>query len=118
MPPGAYEVPKKAVPSLVALDASPGLAVALAPDWLLQHVTLHIANTLYDGLCPAAIFHTLGSQLKELVLVLAPDVDARTWGRFLGALANTSGGLEVLELCLEGTFDDICIYLSSRSVAL
>jgi hypothetical protein len=118
VPPGACEVPKKAVPSLVALDASPGLAVALAPDRSLQRVTLRIASTLYDGLRPAAIFHTLGSQLKELVLVLAPDVDARTRGRLLGALANTGGGLEVLELRLEGTFDDVRVYLSSRSVAL
>jgi hypothetical protein len=103
VPPGACEVP-----SLVALDTSPGLAVALGPGRPLQRVTLHIASTLYDGLRPAAIFSALGSQLKELVLVLAPDVDARTRGRLLGALAaNTGAGLEVLELRLEGTSDDV-----------
>jgi hypothetical protein len=118
VPPGACEVPEKAVPSLVALDTSSGLAVALAPNRSLQRMTLRIASTLYDGLCPAAIFGTLGSQLKELVLVLVPDVDAWMRGRFLGALVNTGGGLEVLELCLEGTFDDVCIYLLSCSVAL
>ena len=107
VPPGAHEVPTKAVPSLVALDSSPGLAVALAHGRPLQRVTLRIASTLYDGLRPAALFGTLGSHLKELVLVLAPDVDARTRGRLLGALSNTGGGLEVLELRLEGTSDEV-----------
>jgi hypothetical protein len=107
VPPGAHEVPTKAVPSLVALDSSPGLAVALAHGRPLQRVTLRIASTLYDGLRPAALFGTLGSHLKELVLVLAPDVDARTRGRLLGSLSNTGGGLEVLELRLEGTSDEV-----------
>ena len=107
VPPGANEVPKNAIPNLVALDTSPGLAVALAPNRPLQRVTLRIASTLYDGLRPAALFETLGTHLKELVLVLAPDIDARTRGRLLGALANSAGGLEVLELRLEGTCDEV-----------
>ena len=43
----------------------------------MQRVILRVASTLYDaydGLCPAALFSVLGSQLKEFVLVLAPDV--------------------------------------------
>lgn len=60
-----------------------------------------------DGLRPAALFDALGSELKELVLVLAPDVDVRSRGRLLGSLGSwvkTGDGLEVpvLELRLEG----------------
>jgi hypothetical protein len=62
-------------------------------------VTLRAASTLYDGLRPVALFDVLGNQLRELVLALAPDVDAPMCGRSLGALAK---GLEVLELWLEG----------------
>ncbi len=72
-------------------------------------MTLRIASTLYDGLRPAALFGALGgsSALSELVLVLAPDVDVRTRGRLLGSLGDTGGGLEVLELLLEGTTDEV-----------
>jgi hypothetical protein len=59
---------------------------------------LRVASTLYDGLRPAALFDALGSQLRELVLVLAPDVGARTRGRLLGALAKSVEGMEALEL--------------------
>ncbi len=107
VPPGASEVPSTAIPYLATLDASPGLAAVLAPDRPVQRVTLRVASTLYDGLRPAALFDALGSQLKELVFVLAPDVDARTRGRLLGALGKTSGGLEVLELRLEGKYDEV-----------
>ena len=62
------------------LDGSPGLATALAPGRSLRRVTLRIASTLYDGLRPAALFSALGGALKELVLVLATDVDVRTGG--------------------------------------
>jgi hypothetical protein len=44
-----------------------------------------------------------------LTLVLAPDVDTRTRGRLLGALAKMGEGLEVLELQLEGTSDEVRI---------
>ena len=107
VPPGAGEVPPTAVPHLTTLDASPGLAAVLAPGRPVGRVTLRVASTLYDGLRPAALFDTLGSELKELALVLAPDVDARTRGRLLGALAKTSEGLEVLELRLEGESDEV-----------
>jgi len=50
----------------------------------------------------ATLFDTLGSELKDLVLVLASDVDSRTRGRLSGALAKTSERLEVLELRHEG----------------
>lgn len=33
--------------------------------------------------------------MKELALVLAPDVDARTRGRLLGGLAKTGEGFEL-----------------------
>jgi hypothetical protein len=49
----------------------------------------------------------LGGAWKELVLVLAPDVDVRTRGRLLGALANAGTGLEVFEISLEGTLDEV-----------
>ncbi|KAH9015286.1 hypothetical protein EDB85DRAFT_2280358 [Lactarius pseudohatsudake] len=75
VPPAAQDVPSAAVPRLAVLDSSPGLAAALAPGRPLRRVTLHIASTLYDGLRPAALFGALGGALKELVLVLAPDVD-------------------------------------------
>lgn len=69
----------------------------------LRRVTLRIASTLYDDLRPAALFRGFDCALKELVLVLAPDVDMRTRGRQLGTLANTGAGLEILEMRLEGT---------------
>ncbi len=75
-------------------------------------MTLRVASTLYDGLRPAALFDTLGSEVKELALVLAPDVDTRTRGRLLGALAITGGGLEVLELRLEGKSDEVSFHPS------
>ena len=109
VPPGAGEVPSTAVPALAALDASPELAVALAAGRPLSRVILRVASTLYDGLRPAALFAALGGseQLKEPVLVLAPDVDARTRGRLLGALAKTGAELEVLELNLEGMSNEV-----------
>ncbi|KAH9021802.1 hypothetical protein EDB85DRAFT_2152186 [Lactarius pseudohatsudake] len=64
---------------------------ALAPGRPLRRVTLHIASTLYDGLRPAALFGALGGALKELVLVLAPDVDVRTLGRLLGRWKHRRG---------------------------
>ena len=107
VPPTAQDVPSAAAPRLAVLDGSPGLAAALVPGRPLHHVTLRVASTLYDGLRPAALFSALGGALKELVLVLAPDVDVRTRGRLLGALANTGAGLELLELKLEGTLDEV-----------
>lgn len=124
VPPGPGEVPPTAVPYLVSLDASPGLAVSLTPGRLstLSRVTLRVASTLYDGLRPAAIFGALlgdagRSQVKVLTLVLAPDVDTRTRGRLLGALAKMSEGLEILELQLEGTSDEVRTPILTPSVA-
>ena len=109
VPPGAGEVPSTAVPALAVLDASPVLAVALAAGRPLRRVTLRVSSKLYDGLRTTALFAALSGseQLKELVLVLAPDVDARTRGRLLGALAKTGAELEVLELHLEGTSNEV-----------
>ena len=106
-------MPPTAIPNLVSLDACPGLAVSLAHGRLstLRQVTLRVTSTLYDGLRPAAIFGALfgpgGGQVKVLCLVLAPDVDRRARGWLLGALAKTGEGLEVLELQLEGTSDEV-----------
>ena len=103
-----------AIPHLISLDACPGLAVSLAHGRLLtlRQVTLRVTSTLYDGLRPAAIFGALfgpgGGQVKVLSLVLAADVDRRTRGRLLGALAKMGEGLEVLELQLEGICDEVC----------
>ena len=116
VPPAAHEVPSTAAPRLSVLDGSPGLAAALAPGRPLRRVTLRIASTLYDGLRPAALFSALGGALKELALVLAPDVDVRTRGRLLGALASTVTGLEVLEMSLEGTSDEVRDLSRSRII--
>jgi hypothetical protein len=105
--PGPGEVPATAVPHLARLDTSPGLATVLAPGRPVRRATLCVATTLYEGLRPAALFDALGSQLKELVLLPAPDVDARTRGWLLGVLAKTASGLEVLELRLEGKSDKV-----------
>ena len=113
VPPGPGEVHPEALPNLISLDASPGLAVSLAHGRLatLRQVTLRVTSTLYDGLRPGAIFGALfgagGGQVKVLSLVLAADVDRRTRGRILGTLAKTGEGLEVLELQLEGTSDEV-----------
>ncbi len=92
VPPAAHDVPSTAAQRLAVLDGSPGLAAALAPSFPLRRVTLRVASTLYDGLRPVALFGALGGSLKELVLVLAPDMDVRTRGQLLGALANTCAG--------------------------
>jgi hypothetical protein len=113
VPPGPGEVHPAAIPNLISLDACPGLAVSLAHGRLstLRQVTLRVTSTLYDGLRPAAIFGALfgpgGGQVKVLSLVLAADVDKRTRGRLLGALAKMGEGLEVLELQLKGTSDEV-----------
>ncbi|KAH9160125.1 hypothetical protein EDB89DRAFT_2236142 [Lactarius sanguifluus] len=116
VPPAAQDVPSAAVPRLAVLDSSPGLAAALAPGRPLRRVTLHIASTLYDGLRPAALFGALGGSLKELVLVLAPDVDVRTRGRLLGALGYMGAGLEGLELSLDGTSDEVSLQALCKQV--
>ena len=60
----------------------------------------------------AALFDVPESEPKELGLVLAPDVDARTRRRLLGVLAKTGEGPEVLELGLEGKSDEVSIHIS------
>lgn len=87
----------------------------------MRQVTLRVASTLYDGLRPAAIFEALlgaagCGQVKVLVLVLASDVDTRTRGRLMGALAKMGEGLEELELRLEGTYDEVRDALPLHSV--
>lgn len=122
VPPGPGEVHPSAIPNLISLDASPGLAVSLAHGRLLtlRQVTLRVTSTLYDGLRPAAIFGVLfgagGGQVKVLSLVLAADVDRRTRGRLLGALAKIGEGLEVLELQLEGKSDEVALQVLYKQV--
>ena len=106
VPPGTGEVRSTAVPYLSTLDSnSLGLAVS-------ERETLHIASTLYDVLRLAALFDELGSEPKDLALVLALDVDARTRRQLLGVLAKTGEGLEVLELGLEEKSDEVCVHIS------
>ncbi|KAH9010493.1 hypothetical protein EDB83DRAFT_2680807 [Lactarius deliciosus] len=116
VPPAAQDVPSAAVPRLAVLDSSPSLAAALAPGRPLHRVMLHIASTLYDDLRPAPLFGALGGSLKVLVLVFAPAVDVRTRGRLLGALGNTGAGLEVLELSLDGTSDEVSLQALYKQV--
>ena len=73
---------------------------------------MRIASTLYDVLRPAALFDELGNVLKELALVLAPGVDARTRTWLLGVLAKTGEAPELLELGLEGKSDEVSIHFS------
>ena len=110
---------------LLAVTASSGSS----PAGGITHLTL-LADTLpfaffdqfldFDptiehlSLRPAAIFgallgDTFRSQVKMLTLVLAPDMDTGTQGRLLGDLAKMGEGLEVLELRLEGTSDEVRI---------
>ncbi|KAH9160114.1 hypothetical protein EDB89DRAFT_1915198 [Lactarius sanguifluus] len=96
VPPAAQDVPSAAVPRLALLDSSPSLAAALAPGRPLRR---HAVRRPARG--PA-----LGGSLKELVFVLAPDVDVRTHGRLSGALGNTGTGLEALELSLDRSSDE------------
>jgi len=56
VPPGAGEVISTAVPYITTLDASPGLAAALAPGRPVERVTLHVARILYGGLRPSCAF--------------------------------------------------------------
>ncbi|KAH9159523.1 hypothetical protein EDB89DRAFT_1915984 [Lactarius sanguifluus] len=81
--------------ALRLLDSSHGLAAALAP---LRHVTARIASTLYGGLRPAALFGALGGSPKELLLVLALDVDvpARMVIRHAGEYERGAGCTRVV----------------------
>jgi len=48
--------------------------------------------------------------------VPAPDVDVRTRGRLLGMLANTGAELELLELDLDGTSDEVSLQALFKQV--
>ncbi|KAI9435285.1 hypothetical protein H4582DRAFT_2100431 [Lactarius indigo] len=95
--------------TFAVFDRSHGFAPALTYVRLLRRVTLQISSTLYDGLCPTALFSALGGSLRELVLVLALYVDVRIHERLLGALGSMTTGLEVLELSLDGTSDEVSL---------
>ncbi|KAI0260572.1 hypothetical protein BC834DRAFT_536079 [Gloeopeniophorella convolvens] len=116
VPPNPSDVPPAAVPFLAMLDASPALALALAPGRPLRRITLRVASTLYDGLRPAALADALGNQVQELVLVLAADIDARTRARLLGALAKMSAALEVFEMRVDGMLDEPSLQVLYKQV--
>jgi len=59
---------------------------------------------LYDG-CARRRFDALGSELKDLALILAPDVDARAVIRCVG---KTGEELEMLE----GKADEVSFHPS------
>ncbi|KAH8980012.1 hypothetical protein EDB92DRAFT_1820706 [Lactarius akahatsu] len=89
-------------PFLAVLNSSPGYVAALAPGRPLWRV-MRIASCM-TACAPWRCFGAVGGSLKEIVVGLAPDVDVRMRVRLSGVLANTSTGLEVLELSLEGHF--------------
>jgi hypothetical protein len=82
----------------------------------VERVVLRIASTLYDVMRPAVFFDALGSGLKELRLVLALDVHARTWRGLLGALSKNGERLDVLELRLEGKSDEVSTLFTFRGL--
>ncbi|KAH9051715.1 hypothetical protein EDB87DRAFT_1662441, partial [Lactarius vividus] len=104
-----HDVPPATAPHLAVLDRSSGLAATLAHLHLLRCMTLCIASTLYDGLHPVALFSALAGSLKELVLVLTPDMGVHTCGRLVGTVGNTGAGLEVLEPSLNRTSDEVSL---------
>ncbi|KAH8981382.1 hypothetical protein EDB86DRAFT_3107208 [Lactarius hatsudake] len=95
------------LPCSIAAPATP------APSSAFRRVTLRVASTLYDGLCPAAFFGALVGALKELVLALVSNVDVRTRGRLLGTLGTTSAGLK---LSLKGTSDEVSLKAPYKQV--
>ncbi|KAI9435303.1 hypothetical protein H4582DRAFT_2171072 [Lactarius indigo] len=103
--------------TFTVLDSSPGLAAALTYLRLLRRVTLRIPSALYNDLRPVALYSALGGSLRELVLVLAPDVGIHTRGRLLGAQENTDAGLEVLELSLDSTSDEVSLQVLYKQVS-
>ncbi|KAH8981372.1 hypothetical protein EDB86DRAFT_3087164 [Lactarius hatsudake] len=109
-------VPSAPAPHLAALDSSPGLAAVLSPSRPLRRVTPCIANTLYDGLRPAALFGALIGALKGLILVLTPDVGVRAHGPLLGALGNSGAGLETPELSFKGISDEVSLKAPYKQV--
>ncbi|KAH8981363.1 hypothetical protein EDB86DRAFT_3107194 [Lactarius hatsudake] len=95
---------------------SPGLAAVLSPSRPLRPVTPCIANTLYDGLRPTALFGALIDALKGLILVLTPDVGVRAHGPLLGALGNSGAGLETPELSFKGISDEVSLKAPYKQV--
>ncbi|KAH9010475.1 hypothetical protein EDB83DRAFT_2530668 [Lactarius deliciosus] len=73
---------------------TPDLAAALAPGRPLHSATLRVANTVCDGLRPAARWRCSHPYSR-------PMWTSRTHGWVLGALGNTGAGLELLELSLQ-----------------
>ncbi|KAH9165340.1 hypothetical protein EDB89DRAFT_1911509 [Lactarius sanguifluus] len=75
------------------------LRLAVARHRQLRHVTARIASTLYGGLRPAALFGALGGSPKELLLVLALDVDvpARMVIRHAGEYERGAGCTRVAQ---------------------
>ncbi|KAI9435288.1 hypothetical protein H4582DRAFT_2100435 [Lactarius indigo] len=103
--------------TFAVFDRSPGLAAALTYLRLLHRVTLRVASTLYNDLCPVALYSVLSSSLRVLVLVLASDVDVLICERLLAALGNTDAGLEVLEVSLNGTSNEVSLQSLNMQVS-
>ncbi|KAH9011361.1 hypothetical protein EDB84DRAFT_1569799 [Lactarius hengduanensis] len=104
VPHAAHDVPPAAALHLAVLDSSHGLAAALAPSHPLRRVTLRTASTLYNGQRPAALFGALGGSCS-----FSRSTRTCTRGWSLGTLANTSAGLDVLELSLKGNSDEVSL---------
>ncbi|KAH9165009.1 hypothetical protein EDB89DRAFT_378211 [Lactarius sanguifluus] len=67
-------------------------------------VTLRIASAQYDGLHPA---ETVWCARRSKGTRTRAECGMRTRGQSLGALGNTRAELEVLDLSLEGTSDEV-----------
>ncbi|KAH9165338.1 hypothetical protein EDB89DRAFT_2011916 [Lactarius sanguifluus] len=100
---------------------APSTTFLLAADGCpLRRMTLHIASTLFDGLRPAALFGGLDGALKELVLDLAPDMDAHTCGRLFGVPEIRALGLSYSScgpsLSSDRSLHSYCIYVSLQAL--
>jgi hypothetical protein len=80
-------LPTRASPSTFPIASWPACSSSTSPPNFVgvppgagpvEQVVLRIASTLYDVMHPAVPFDAVGSELKELWLVLALDVHART----------------------------------------
>jgi hypothetical protein len=80
-------LPARASPSTFLIPSRPACRSSTPPPNFVgvppgagpgEQVVLRVASTLYDVMRPAVLFDALGSELKELRLVLALDMHART----------------------------------------
>ncbi|KAH8991798.1 hypothetical protein EDB86DRAFT_2830702 [Lactarius hatsudake] len=98
------DVSSAAVPRLAVLDSSPGLTAALARSW--PSTALCDATHRQCTVRPAPLFGALGTTKGTRTRTRA-GCGMRTRGQLMGALGNTRAVLQVLDLSLEGTSDEV-----------